>query len=402
MRCVGNPFIGREILTVAASALLLSACTDSLAPEIDPSPSGLRATIIEKGLLSCFQRGDDGDKVNCEASAVVISGAEVIVANDEAVRGDGRSSLFALPAGNVGGAGASPRYLTAPPVLAVEKLEAMTVTPDGAFILAATAFDRMKPDSAELDGFNVLLAWPAGDESRMTVVAESSRDGVTSSRDIKDKIAKALRSDTFPNGVPHFKAEGLAALPGGRLLFGIREVGRSYMDSKPVIKIVEVSFEVRENSVFLGDAFQPAYSFDASDVTALGRKPVGLSSLEYDPFANRLYLLTSRESEKTSQPTRQESKVCNKEFSGFLWTLALDDLNAGHPPELVRADDGTPFVFAHKPEGLAVIDAERILVVHDNDGCLPVCQDASGLEGPLCQKSHQAPFVVLRLSSPGD
>ena len=105
---IANPISGRQILTIAVSALLLSACTDSLTQEIDPSPSGLRATIIEQGLLACFPAGlldDKGKAETCEPSAVVVSGVEVIIANDEAVRGGGRSSLFALPAEDVGAAG---------------------------------------------------------------------------------------------------------------------------------------------------------------------------------------------------------------------------------------------------------------------------------------------------------
>lgn len=242
--------------------------------------------------------------------------------------------------------------------------------------------------SAELDPYNMLLAWSAGREDEVEIVARSTRDGITSSRSVRQRIAQALISDAFPQGPPYFKVEGLAALPDGRLLFGIRELGTSYEKGEfdYTMQIVSVSYEAGEAGVSLGEDFRLIYEFDPSRVGALGDNVVGLSSLEYDPHRDRLYVLTSYEREGEG----------DEGLGGYLWTLSIEDLDSGYPPVLVHNSDGMPLEFAHKAEGIAVLDDRHVLVIHDDDrelGRDPVVDP----EKQFHRSPHQAAYTIVRL-----
>lgn len=355
------------------------------------------ATIVERGLLDCFPAGlsaKEGRAIVCETSAVVKSGDELIFATDNHVPGRRRSSVFALAGGKDGIAAGDPRYLTESAIKASGKLEAMTVTPDREIFFAATAFDRIRPDSAKRDAYNMLLAWPAGRAQPVQIVAASKRGGVTSSLAVRHGLTEALATPAFPSGPPYFKVEGLAALPDGRLLFGIRAMGKSKEAFELTVKIVSVSYEVRDGHVSLGEDITLVYDFDAAALPAMGTKEVGLSSLEYDSRNDRLYLLTSFENEH-----KGSKRVTS--LGGFLWTLSIAGLDAGKPPTLALQSDGHPLVFAHKSEGLAVIDGSHIFVVHDDDRELG-CENAAGGEPQVCRQPHQAAYTVVRIGQASD
>ena len=351
------------------------------------------ATIVERGLFDCFPAGlaaEDGRAIVCETSAVIKSGDDLVFATDNFVPGREHASVFALAGGRDGVAAGAPRFLRESAILASGKLEAMTVTPDRAIILAATAFDRIALESAERDAYNMLLAWPAQPGQPAQIVAASTRGGVTSSIKVRHGLTQALASDAFPEGPPYFKVEGLAALPDGRLLFGIRALGESKEAVSLTIRIVSVSYEVQDGSVFLGEDFALIYDYDASNVWTLFAREVGLSSLEYDPYNDRLYLLTSYEIE-------EGDKGAVSSLGGFLWTLSVADLDAGKPPALVLRRKGRPLVFfAQKPEGLAVIDGAHVFVVHDDDAVLG-CENAAERDARLCRQPHQAAYAVVRI-----
>ncbi len=74
----------------------------------------------------------------------------------------------------------------------------------------------------------------------MQIVAASKRGGVTSSIPTRRGLAWALATAAFPEGPPYLKVEGLAALPDGRLLFGIRGAGASKEKFDFAVKIVSV------------------------------------------------------------------------------------------------------------------------------------------------------------------
>ena len=144
------------------------------------------------------------------------------------------------------------------------------------------------------------------------------------------------------------------------MLFGIREIGSSYEDFDYVIKIVAASYSIENDELKLADDFKLIYDYNRASELKLGHS-IALSSLEYDPYGDRLYMLTSFEEGDT-----------DKDIGGFLWTLSLEDLKTGKEPTLVfdREVDSTPLEFVHKPEGIAVIGSNRVLVIHDDDRVL--------------------------------
>ena len=378
----------RALCRAILATVSLAACSTAPGPAASASePSPPTAAIVERGTFDCFPAGltrADGKTVTCEISAVAKSGRELIFASDKPVPGPERSSVFAMAGGADGVVVASRRYLAHASIRGTRKFEAMTVTPDGQTILASTGFDRVKPASPKWDAYNTLLAWPAGREDQVKIVARSTREGVASSLPIREKLAQALKSDAFAEGAPYFKVEGLAALPDGRLLFGFREVGRSYKDFDYTIKIVSVTYEIGTEGLSLGDDFKLIYEFETSPVEALGGKQVGLSSIEYDPFQDRLYILTSYELEETDEG-----------LGGFLWMLPLEDLDAGRPPRLVLRGDGRPLTFAHKSEGLAVIDEKHVFVVHDDDRVVGR-DNVENSETQFHRFPYQAAYTIVR------
>ena len=187
---------------------------------------------------------------------------------------------------------------------------------------------------------------------------------------LRRKLSRALKSKEYPNGPAYFKIEGLTAIPGGRLLFGIREIGRTYKDFDYVIKIIEVGYSFFNGAMILEDDFRLAYDFDPSSVGL--QYAIGLSSLEYDQYNNRLYILTSFEMEAA--------------LGGFIWVLPLADFHARKAPRLVRNDTGKPFQFDHKAEGLAAIEKSRVVVVHDDD------------RFALGRKPNQAVFSLIEIT----
>ena len=61
-----------------------------------------------------------------------------------------------------------------------------------------------------------------------------------------------------------------------------------------------------------------------------------------------------------------------------------------------RKPDGHPLTFAHKSEGLAVIDARHLFVVHDDDRVLGRAR-IDDAETQFRRSSHQAAYSVVRL-----
>jgi hypothetical protein len=361
------------------SLIFLGACDSD---EKTDGQIGGKASIIERGVINCFADGlmtSEGKPASCETSAVVYQGTNLIIGSDQPIPKDGLSSVFAIKYTDNGlptdsGLSSEPvSYLTAPPFLTATKYEDFTLTPDGLYVIATTGFDRVKSDSAEWDGYNTLLFWKVGSPETVTVVSPTTSDGITSSVSLREKISVVLKSEQFPKGVPYFKVEGLAAIPGNKLLFGIRELGANYEEFEYAAKIISVSYQIRNGNVLeLADDFKLIYSYDVSKAF---NQTVGLSSLEYDKHSDRLYLLTSFEESETDEG-----------LGGYLWTLPIADLKSGKAPTLEIKEDGTPLLFAHKSEGISVLSKNKVLVIHDDDRVL----GRKKVENPETQFSRQA------------
>ncbi len=101
--------------------------------------------------------------------------------------------------------------------------------------------------------------------------------------------------------------------------------------------------------------------------------------------------------------TSIESEAVNEGFGdvglgGYLWTLSLADLHENKAPTLVLKGPGSPLLFAHKSEGVTVLNRDLVLVVHDDDRVL----GREHIENPETQFSrgaNQAAYTLVLLST---
>lgn len=345
----------------------------------------IQADLILNGILHCFPPGlrdAKGKLANAEISAVVFDGDRLIFASDKPIPGEQRSSVFAVGIGPDGIDDSALEYFTADAIVKASKYEDFALTVDERYILATTGFDRIDADSHALNAYNHLLIWPVGEPERVQVVDPDPRDGVEGSLELRNKLGAAIGTD-------YYKIEGLAAIPAdqgdGLLLFGVREMGDAHDDFAYVARIVGAHYQVNTagNLEFL-DKVRVLYDFDPRSDARI-RRDCGLSSLEYDAFHKRLYLMTSFEDEgPAGQP----------EIGGYLWAVSLDNFSKGLSPELVVGPDGAPLEFEHKAEGLAVLDAQRLLVAYDNDRHLGLGSISEREEREACE----APYTLLAMS----
>lgn len=380
----------RTIRLVGLLVILSLLFTAPLGPIVWAQDGGqpVFGKITLRGTFDCFEEGlqtDEGDPVYCETSAVVFQGMYVIFASDKPVPGEGQSSVFYFSYVGSGSVEPPLTYLTAEPLVNAIKYEDMTLTPDDQYVIATTGFDRVRDDSNSWDGYNTLLVWPLGQPDQVKVVAATTNEGVTSSVGLRDKISQALATDEFPGGVPYSKVEGMTTIPGNRLLFGIRELGARYDDFEYAVKIIAAPYEIVDGEMTLTGDFELIYDFDPTTEPRISQT-VALSSIEYDEYNDRLYLLTSFETEETDEG-----------LGAYLWTLSLADLEANNAPTLVMKDADTPLLFAHKGEGVTVLGDDSVLVVHDDDRVL----GRENVTDPVTQFSrdvNQGAYTLVSLS----
>ena len=343
----------------------------------------IKASIRQQGTIHCFPAGlrdEKGKLVNAEVSAVAFDGKRLLMASDKPIPGETRSACFALPIGDQGPDDTRLDYFTQPLIKQAEKYEDFALTADGRHVLATTGFDRIDDESHALNDYNHLLIWPLGEPDKVQVVDPDPRDGVEGSLELRGKLSGAI-------GFPYYKIEGLAAIPGergdGLLLFGIREQGNAHDDFAYVSRVVGAHYRISEsgNLEFL-DEMREFFAFDPDRHEGV-RFECGLSSLEYDPYHARLYLLTSFETEQDGE----------EHIGGYLWELNLEEFRAGESPRLVTTPEGAPLEFEHKAEGLAVLDHDRLFVAYDNDRHLGLGSVDERDERHACE----APYTILNV-----
>ena len=319
-------------------------------------PSGpFIATITDEGLLTCFPTGTSlqNEPVWCEVSAVAYDGRNLLFANDKDMP-TSLSPVFTKTPVTLADSTLLPTYLMPAPYATGRKYEDFAQTPDRKFVLLTTAFDRVKPGSADWDGYNTILYWRTGDDQHPLVLApdDSSRTSIA----YREKLAQALATSEFPGSVPYFKVEGLA-ITDRQFLFGIREAGTSFKLFKPVNKIVAVSYTIEKTRagerIRLRNDWRVIADFDPAKKEASLPHPLSLSSLEYDPGRNCFWMLTSIETQN--------------QLDAYLWYSTPDDLLADKPFTLVRDAKGQPLRLGHKGEDLTILDKNRLLIVHDDD-----------------------------------
>lgn len=372
-----------QIILCFTALMFASACAQKT---IESPPATTR--ILERNLINCFDKGlksDKGKMVQCETSAAAYTGDKIILGSDKPIPGPHQSSIVSLTYKDKELQKDSLTYFTEPAFLQAVKYEDFTLAPDKKYIIATTGFDRVKAGSNAWDGYNTLLFWPRDNPGAVKVANPVTREGITSSLGIRSKLSAALATQRYPRGMPYFKVEGIAAVPGNKLLFGIRELGAKYNDFNYAVKIVSVPYHFDKEELILGATFSLVYDYNP-EVHPLLNHRVALSSIEYDPYHDRLYLLTSFE-----EGEKDES------MGGYLWTLPIKAFNKGCAPKLVMKDKATPLIFAHKAEGLAVLDESCVFVIHDDDRVL----GRESIENPETQfhrEPHQAAYTIISFS----
>ena len=121
----------------------------------------------------------------------------------------------------------------------------------------------MKPDSKEWDAYNTLYYWQVGNENSLKVLRENTAD--SSSVFLREKFSRALTSPEFPQGMPYFKIEGLAATTN-RLYFGVREEGKKFDDFKYRVKIITVGYHFNNGLVELENNYKVMSDINISEL----------------------------------------------------------------------------------------------------------------------------------------
>lgn len=316
-----------------------------------------RIESIEHKTAHCFSAPP---AVNCEVSAVVRTGESLILANDKPVPDREGTAVFTL-AFKDGQLSGLPSYLPGKALKEADKFEALTTTLDGRYVIASTAFNKAGTEqNPRADVLNTLVYWPVNAPQSAKVLSLSSRGGVNSSMTLRKQIGEAV-------GSPYFQIEGISMAPSEpgmtsradeQLILGIRKHGNSSADSAFSFLLISAHVKLNDGELRLVDSFKRIKRLELS---AAGRV-LGLSGIEYDRYnQDRLYAVTSFEQTSVDD---KGNKV--DEIGGFLWVLPFTEGKPGEP-RLVHRADGKALMFSNKPEGVEVLDARHILVVHDDD-----------------------------------
>lgn len=335
------------------------------------------AEISKTALLNCFEKGavkkkkDKEKPLICEASGVtyLANQAQVIIVHDKSVPDQFGSSIFKTAYQKENETlDNKVQYLKNNAINHAKKYEDITLTADKHYVIATTAFDRVKKGETGWDNYNSLVYWPVNKPDSAKVVSPAKTNN---SVHLREKFAQVLGlTDPY-----YFKIEGLTALNNNRLLFGIREFGKSYKDFSYTFKVISVSYTINAGQLQLKDDFkQHDLNINQTNNT------MGLSGLEYDADKELLYILGSYE-KKTADGEKQ--------LGGALWMLTLAEFNNHQPAQQVLLKDNTPLSFSHKAEGITVLDAERLLIIYDDDKELVV--------GNHTRQPHQTAYSIIQL-----
>jgi len=341
-----------------------------------PSVIKTYGEIQKTELIDCFPRNSivekKGEKksVFCEASGVVYieKQKKVIIVHDKSVPSNIGSSVFKdtySPKNKT--LGNAVEYLQEDNIKNAKKYEDITLTPDKKYVIATTAFDRVKKGGDSWDNYNSLVYWPTSNPKNAQVVSLSK---AKNSVHLRAEFAKILGlSDPY-----YFKIEGLTALENNRLLFGIREVGESYSQFDYTFKIISVSYAIDKGNLTLDNDFKQ-YNIDVNI-----DKKMGLSGLDYDVKNQLLYILGSYEEKMDSG---------NKKLGGALWVLTVNDFKKNAPPHRIMLNEKDPLVFFHKPEGITLLNSEDLLIIYDDDKEL--------ISDQVQREPHQTAYSIIHL-----
>ncbi|WP_258313158.1 hypothetical protein [Pseudomonas sp. SGAir0191] len=248
-------------------------------------------------------------------------------------------------------------------------------------MIAITAFNKEgTAENPAADALNTLLYWPADASADAKIVSESTRGNVASSRDLRERISKAV-------GSPYYQIEALTTAPDDRLLIGVREYGENSKATVFSFLLLSVPFRIDPQQAVLGDELEVVWRIPADEMAKkLGpahspRPELGLSGIKFDRYnKDRFYAVTSFEK--------------GDELGGYLWVLPYQGKQIGQP-QPVKQPDGSAVAFNHKPEGVEVLDHDHVLVVHDDDR-VRVQDPSIGRQ----REAHEFVYNIVGFSTP--
>lgn len=357
---------------------------------------GRQGKITDEGTVDCFPVGtlnEDKEILNCELSAAVYYNEKIVTATDKVTP---PSAVFTIPyTQDKGFEPDALNYMESNEFNSVRKIEDFAISPDQQLVIGVTGFNRINSTIPEWNAYNSIVYWDSKKDMKVKIAHPSKvktgkegRSGVVmSSVKLRDKFAAAFKADNLE--IPsYYKIEGAAIIPGNKMLFGIREMGESYKDFEYKILIISADYVYAKSNLELTN-FRIAYQFDASEVKGV-KQPLGLSSIEYDRFNNRLYLLTSYETNKEG-----ENEAAEK-LGAYLWVLSMEDFKAKKAPRLVMRKKNKPLHLAHKSEAVTVIDANTVFIANDDDRVTGV-KKITDKENQFYREPNQGSYYIIKI-----
>jgi len=364
-----------SLAMLIVAVVILQSCGDK---------AGVTAHVLKEGYIECFPEGltyhkerklsaeqvkDFGNNnipkpVTAEISGVAYYHNMLVMVNDKPI--PGTTPLMTIPYDK-------PfihqriKHIGNENIQKARKFEDISLSPNLEHMFLITGFDRIDNDTYKKDSYNLLFYRELKDSligyDEIAYPEQGHRGGEISSLPLRKKIKAALKSKIYPNGPTYFKVEALAALPNQWLLIGIREMGKSYEDFDYTITILGAKYSFVDGDFILrGAGLKEMYSFNPRNVPNI-KNPIGLSSMEYDNFNKRLLLLTSYEHGEE-----------DTDVGAYLWSLPMYNFERRLAPELVmtsgssaNSNNNIPLHFAHKAEGITILDKNTVFIIHDDD-----------------------------------
>ncbi len=371
-------------LNLAFFVLIISlffACRNETTNKKDKSKT-LIYHIDTTVTFNCFcdsLKMPDGKLVVCEPSAIAFYNDSIFLANDKPMPNTSAVSKAKfnklLDAENM-------EYLEDLPLTKGFKYEDFAVSPDAKFVFLTTSFSWFDEEHA---AYNNLYYWQTGNKRTPHLFTENNDSSLTSSKHLHKLFANVIDTVNYKDGVPYLKIEGMAVIPGDTLLFGIREYGKAYEDFDYCMKIVAVPYTVENNKINLIEKSELIFDYNPKNFKDCEiNKNIGISSMEYNKYDKKLYILTSYENgDKT------------EDVGAYLWTISLPELRKNKQPSLVYESEKSPIHFAHKAEGITFVDDKTLLIIHDDDRRYGP-EKITDPDNQFKRKHNQAAYSVLR------
>jgi hypothetical protein len=377
----------KSILYSLLITILFTSCAIFQSADL----KGRQGKIMQDDSFECFPIGtlnEDNEILNCKTSAVVYYDDKIVAASDKPTS---PSSFFELSYTQDNGFDATKvKYIENDVLNSTRKIEDFSISPDGNLVVGTTAFDRYDPKKTKWNAYNSIVYWDASKDAKVKMahqtLAKSKKNVYPSSVTLRSSIEAAFKADNLD--VPaYYKIEGLAIIPGNKILFGIRETGKTYQDYEYQIKIISADYIYAKSELELTN-FRIAYDFDASKVKGIN-KPIALSSIEYDKFNDRLYILTSYEH-------NEEGENNPEKIGAYLWILPMQDFKEKNVPQLVMKSKKHPLLLAHKSEAITVIDKNTVFIINDDDR-VTGDKRISNKETDFSREANEATYYILRI-----